>query len=301
MATMLRILAFEAIIGATLFAAAGRWDLPWFWAIISVHAALMTLALSAIDPDLRRERFKPGPGGKDRYLRLIALPFILAHLIVAGLDVGRFHWSRPMPTSVQALALISYAAAMALSVCAMTNNRFFSPVVRIQHERGHTLVTSGPYRFVRHPGYLGAILASICGGVALGSWWSLVPLVPFGVLFLRRTSLEDQMLRADLSGYVGYAERERYRLVQGSGEPATVWTLPPHSMVATVERYTPEVARGRGDRSDQRGRGDYCEQTPPSTGRVWPVTYRASSESSQTTGSAMSSGWPIRPIGTKAE
>jgi hypothetical protein len=64
--------------------------------------------MSSIDPALRRERLKPGPGGKDRYLRLIALPFILAHLIVAGLDVGRSHWSRPMPPGLQALALIGY-------------------------------------------------------------------------------------------------------------------------------------------------------------------------------------------------
>src|SRR4028119_1045676 len=67
----------------------------------------------------------------------------------------------------------------------MINNRFFSPVVRIQHERGHTLITSGPYRFVRHPGYVGAILACACGGVALGSWWSLGPLGPFAAPVLR--------------------------------------------------------------------------------------------------------------------
>ena len=215
MAFMLRILAFETMLAATLFLAAGRWDLPWFWAVIAVHSALLTVGMSSIDPALQRERLKPGPGGKDRYLRLIALPFILAHLIVAGLDVGRLHWSRPVPTGIQALALIGYAAGMALSVCAMLSNRFFSPVVRIQHERGHTLVTSGPYRFVRHPGYVGAILASACGGVALGSWWSLVPLAPFAALFLRRTAVEDRMLRADLDGYVGYAERVRYRLVPG--------------------------------------------------------------------------------------
>ena len=97
----------------------------------------MTVAMSSIDPALRRERLKPGPGGKDRYLRLIALPFIFAHLIVAGLDVGRFHWSRPMTAGVQAVALIGYASGMAMSVYAMAKNRFFSPVVRIEHERGH--------------------------------------------------------------------------------------------------------------------------------------------------------------------
>jgi protein-S-isoprenylcysteine O-methyltransferase Ste14 len=215
MEMILRVVILEGVLAATLFASAGRIDLPWFWAVLAVHSALLTVGMSSIDPDLRRERLKPGPGGRDRYLRLIALPFILAHLFVAGLDVGRLHWSRPMPTGIQALALIGYAAGMALSVCAILNNRFFSPVVRIQHERGHTPVTSGPYRFVRHPGYVGAILASTCGGVALGSWWSLVPLVPFAVLFLRRTSLEDRMLLADLDGYSGYAERVRYRLLPG--------------------------------------------------------------------------------------
>ena len=156
-----------------------------------------------------------GAGRPDRYLRLIALPFILAHLIVAGLDVGRFHWSRPMPAGVQAVALIGYAAGMALSVYAMANNRFFSPVVRIQHERGHPLVTSGPYRFVRHPGYTGLIVASLCGGIALGSWWSLVPLAPFVGMFLRRTAMEDRFLHDGLEGYAGYARRVRYRLVPG--------------------------------------------------------------------------------------
>jgi protein-S-isoprenylcysteine O-methyltransferase Ste14 len=215
MAMMLRVMILEGVLAATLFASAGRIDLPWFWAVLAVHSTLLAVGMSSIDPALRRERLKPGPGGQDRYLRLIALPFILAHLIVAGLDVGRFHWSRPMLTGLQALALIGYATGMALAVCAMLNNRFFSPIARIQHERGHTLVTSGPYRFVRHPGYVGAILASACGGVALGSWWSLVPMVPFAVLFLRRTALEDRMLRADLEGYAGYAERVRYRLVPG--------------------------------------------------------------------------------------
>ncbi len=215
MAMILQVLIVEGVLAATLFASAGRMNLPWFWAVLAVHSALMMVAMSSIDPDLRRERLKPGPGGKDRYLRLIALPFMLAHLIVAGLDVGRFHWSDPMPAGIQAVALIGYTAGMALSVSAMASNRFFSPVVRIQHERGHTLVTTGPYRFVRHPGYVGAILACGCGGVALGSCWSLVPLAPFAVLFLRRTALEDRMLRADLDGYAGYADRVRYRLLPG--------------------------------------------------------------------------------------
>src|SRR3954469_22759275 len=101
-----RVLLVEGLLAATLFASAGRLALPWFWAVLAVHSALLTVGMSSIDPDLRRERLRPGPGGRDRYLRLVAMPFLLAHLIVAGLDVGRFHRSRPMPTGIQAIALI---------------------------------------------------------------------------------------------------------------------------------------------------------------------------------------------------
>src|SRR3954449_13334322 len=114
MAMFLRVLILEGVLAVSLFASAGRIDLPWFWAVLAVHSALMLVGLSSIDPALRRERFKPGPGGRDRYLRLIALPFILAHLIVAGLDVGRFHWSQPTPAGIQTLALIGYAVGLVL-------------------------------------------------------------------------------------------------------------------------------------------------------------------------------------------
>jgi protein-S-isoprenylcysteine O-methyltransferase Ste14 len=183
--------------------------------VIVVHtAAMMTIGLT-IDPDLRRERVRPGPGGKDRWFRLLALPPILGHLVVAGLDVGRFGWSGPLPVSLHAAGLAGYVAGLGLAVWAVTTNRYFSPVVRIQAERGHRLVTRGPYRFVRHPGYVGALTAMVCGGVALGSWWSLLPLVPIAWLYLRRTAMEDRMLRGELDGYAGYAERVRYRLVPG--------------------------------------------------------------------------------------
>src|SRR3954471_1420362 len=122
MAMILRVLTVEGVLGATLFASAGRFDLPWFWAVLAVHSALLTVGMSSIDPALRRERLRPGPGGEDRHLRLFALPFLLAHLIVAGLDVGRFRWSGPIPAGVQAVALLGYAAGMALAVCAMLNN-----------------------------------------------------------------------------------------------------------------------------------------------------------------------------------
>jgi protein-S-isoprenylcysteine O-methyltransferase Ste14 len=210
-----RVLIFEGVLAAILFGSAGRTDLPWFWAVLALHTSLMLIAVTIIDPGLRQERLRPGPGGRDRHVRLIALPLVVAHLVVAGLDVGRFHWSGPLPVGLQATALVGYAAGISLSLWAMTANRFFSPVVRIQVERGHHLVTSGPYRYLRHPGYTGLIVGSLCGGVAFGSWWSLVPLAPFVGMFLRRTVLEDRFLREALEGYDGYSERVRYRLVPG--------------------------------------------------------------------------------------
>jgi protein-S-isoprenylcysteine O-methyltransferase Ste14 len=215
MVFMLVVVALEATMAAVLFGAAGRWDLPWFWALIATHSGFMAVAVTRIDPELRRERIRPGPGGRDRALRAIALPFVLAHLAVAGLDVGRFGWSGTVPFAVHAIALVGYAAGMGLAVWAMASNRFFSPVVRLQRERGHHLVTDGPYRYLRHPGYTGGLLATLLGGVVLGSWWSLLPLAPLVALLLRRTVVEDRLLREQLEGYAGYAERVPYRLLPG--------------------------------------------------------------------------------------
>ncbi len=134
---------------------------------------------------------------------------------IAGLDRGRFHWSDTVTISLQFVALALFAAGWAVIVWAMHVNRFFSSVARIQHERGHYVVTSGPYRWLRHPGYSGAIVAALTSGVALGSWLSGA-VGALGVpLVLWRTVAEDRLLRAELSGYEDYAQRVPYRLVPG--------------------------------------------------------------------------------------
>ena len=209
------IWAIEAAMAAVLFGSAGRLDLPWFWGLIAVHGTLLTIGVRSIDPGLREERLRPGPGGKGRRVRLAAVPFLLAHLVVAGLDVGRFGWSGSIPSAAHAAALAGYTAGMGLSIWAMAVNRYCSPVVRIQAERGHRVITVGPYRWLRHPGYAGMLVSAFCGGIVLGSWWSIVPLVPVVALFLHRTAMEDRFLRDGLEGYAGYAEAVRYRLVPG--------------------------------------------------------------------------------------
>ncbi len=146
--------------------------------------------------------------------RRVGILFFL-HLVVALLDVGRFHWSGTLPRVLQVAAVIVFAASIAWVIWATAVNRFFSPVVRIQTERGHHLITTGPYRYMRHPGYIGMILGLPASALALGSWWSLVPALAYSLVILRRTALEDRFLTEQLDGYKSYAENVRYRLLPG--------------------------------------------------------------------------------------
>jgi protein-S-isoprenylcysteine O-methyltransferase Ste14 len=204
-----------AALFALLFGCAGRWDLPFIWAYIIVLVGATVVSIPLLDPGLIRERTFPPPGGLDRSLRFVVLPFFLVHLVIAALDVGRFQWSGSVTPAVQVACLAGLAASRALSIWAAHVNRFFSPVVRIQSDRGHHLVSDGPYRWIRHPGYTAAAASMLCSGPAIGSWWAVLTLVPVLILILRRTIIEDRYLPERLEGYAEYAQRVRYRLVPG--------------------------------------------------------------------------------------
>jgi protein-S-isoprenylcysteine O-methyltransferase Ste14 len=211
----LRLVLMFGLMAAALFLCAGRIDLPFFWAFLGILLGAVIVGLRVIDPGLMRERLQPGAGGVDRNLRIAAVPFFAAHLVVAGLDVGRFQWSGVIPPAWQIIALAALGLAMSLSMWAMHVNRYFSPVVRIQSERGHEVVTRGPYRFVRHPGYAAALVMMPAGGIGLGSLWSMVPLIPVMAMILRRVLIEDRFLHRELPGYVEYAMQTRSRLIPG--------------------------------------------------------------------------------------
>lgn len=211
---VLKVAAFETVMGAILFACAGRLDLPWFWALLAVHTIWMAVGAVYADPDLGKERLHPGPGGKDRFTQRIGAILLLTHLVIAGLD-ARYRWTPLLPTAVRAAALVVFALGMGLSIWAMVVNRFFSSVIRIQTDRGHRVIDTGPYRLVRHPGYLGMLFSSVAGGVVLGSLWSLLPLAVLVALFIRRLLIEDATLRRDLDGYAEYATRVRRKLLPG--------------------------------------------------------------------------------------
>jgi protein-S-isoprenylcysteine O-methyltransferase Ste14 len=208
-------LAFLALVGACLFVSAGRWDLPWFWAYLGVWAAAMVAGSFLIDPTLVQERLRPGPGGQDYGTVVVLSPLMLVQSVVAGLDVGRFHWSDGVSPAVQWAGLMAVAAALAVVVWAMAVNRFFSPVIRIQTDRGHHLITSGPYRYLRHPAYAAFPFLMVGGGLALGSWLAALVGLLLVLPVLRRTALEDRVLREKLEGYSTYARQVRYRMFPG--------------------------------------------------------------------------------------
>lgn len=209
-----RVFLFTLLPAVTLFASAGRLDLPFFWAYVGFMAVAAVAMVVLIDRGLLRERLKPGPGGTDRNLRWVAMPFLVGQWAIAGLDVGRFHWSDAIPIPLRVAGLALLAVSFSLSIWAMRVNRFFSPVVRIQEERDHHVITDGPYAWVRHPGYLAAMLHAI-GTLALGSWMAMgvMACVPF--LLGRRITIEDRFLRERLAGYADYAARVHYRLIPG--------------------------------------------------------------------------------------
>jgi protein-S-isoprenylcysteine O-methyltransferase Ste14 len=139
---------------------------------------------------------------------------MLAIVPVGALDDGRFHWSR-MSWWFVGFGYLLLITGTAITAWAQAVNRFFEPGVRIQTERGHHVVDTGPYRIVRHPGYFAACLLFAGIALALGSWWALVPEGLAALLIVIRTEWEDRTLHAGLAGYEAYAQRVRFRLIPG--------------------------------------------------------------------------------------
>jgi len=218
---LLSVTLVGAILAAGLFLAAGRLRWAAGWAYMLVFAATQAaIALVVIrnNPQLAAERAQTRTSEIapwDRPLAgIVGLFGPLAILVVAGLD-QRFGWSHVTPT-LQLVALVVVALSAGFSAWAMACNRFFYGRVRIEKERGHTVATSGPYRLVRHPGYLGAVLTDTFAALLLDSWWALLPALLTSAVIILRTALEDRTLLQELDGYPEYAQRVRYRLFPGT-------------------------------------------------------------------------------------
>ncbi len=162
-----------------------------------------------------KERTKPGSDTKwwDRLFWALFGPMNLAIIITASLDAGRFHWSRSMPLLIYPLGYVLYLCSSSLHFWAIRANRFYTSTVSIQPENGQEVIQSGPYRFIRHPGYLGIAMMVVSIAVVLGSLWAIVPAACVVVLLVMRTVLEDSALKQELPGYQVYSKKVRYRLV----------------------------------------------------------------------------------------
>jgi protein-S-isoprenylcysteine O-methyltransferase Ste14 len=205
--------------GVALFWSAGQ--VTWWpaWAALLVMLAWITATAVVIlrfNPGLLAERLGPRKGAKRWDTAIMSTLGLvqLARYIVAGLD-QRYGWSGGLPLAAQLAALAVCALGYVLVVWATASNAFFSQIVRLQPERGQTVATGGPYHYVRHPAYLGAILYELAVPILLASWWALLPSALNAVLLVTRTALEDRTLRAELAGYVDYAHRVRHRLLPG--------------------------------------------------------------------------------------
>jgi protein-S-isoprenylcysteine O-methyltransferase Ste14 len=198
-----------------------RWDWweAWVFVFISIGGFAVSRGLAArYNPDLIAElaRFMQHEKAKpwDKILApLVGLGGGLIPLI-AGLD-ALFNWSPTFSVPMKILALVIFLAGYAFGSYALVENRFFSGMVRIQTERGHQVVSSGPYRWMRHPGYAGAMWSYLAIPFFLDAGWAFIPAVFLVIVLAIRTALEDRALQDELNGYRDYASRVRYRLLPG--------------------------------------------------------------------------------------
>ena len=202
--------------GSLLFLISGRFDSPPLWSYVIAWTIFLLFGAVSADADLVAERLHPGAGRRES-LPLLAFAaglLWLAHLGLAGLDLGRLHWSH-VPALIRALGFVGLIVSFFIMQAATRANPFFSSVVRIQGDRGHRVISAGPYAVVRHPGYAGVILMMTSSGLALGSWISLVPSLLAAGALVSRTLFEEAVLRRELAGYAEYTRRVRHRLLPG--------------------------------------------------------------------------------------
>jgi len=216
---MLQLLFLVVVQAILLFLSAGSlaWAAGWWYiGLYFIGLLFASLILLPHRREVIEERSKGASGGKswDIWLTRIMTVPSLGMLVVAGLD-QRFGWLPDFNVAVQILGGVLFMLGYSIIVWAMYTNQFFSSIVRIQEERGHMAVTAGPYRFVRHPGYVGMMLSALGGMWLLRSTWALIAFALYVAVVVTRTALEDKTLRNELPGYTEYSTMTRFRLLPG--------------------------------------------------------------------------------------
>jgi protein-S-isoprenylcysteine O-methyltransferase Ste14 len=208
-----------AVIGGILFLAAGTLDWPGAWVFLAEMIVLSLVGgswLARRDPALMRDRLaspiQKDQRPADKWVVVTIIATCAGALVVVAFDAERFGWSS-VPLWVQVIGELILCLSIWLSFRVFMENSFAAPVVKIQKERGHSVISTGPYRYVRHPMYAGALLFFVGMSLLLGSWWGLVPVLVLAFVFGVRVPMEEEALRTGLDGYDEYAQRVRYRLV----------------------------------------------------------------------------------------
>jgi protein-S-isoprenylcysteine O-methyltransferase Ste14 len=205
------------IAGIIFFLAAGKLDIMNAWVYIVIFAAgglAIGLLLKKKSPQLLNDRGEIKPGSKKFDRVLILLYFILSLIVcpvIAGLD-HRWSWHL-LPEIYWIIGILLYLFSLALTTWPMIHNRFFEGMVRIQEEKNHSVVKSGPYQIVRHPGYVGMLTGAFAMPLAFGSFWALIPAAFMAVVVIIRTWFEDKTLQEELEGYKAYCQEVKYRLI----------------------------------------------------------------------------------------
>ena len=202
------------ITAVCLFGSAGRLDCSNAWVLLGLSFVTGLAFAVGRDPELAAER-RNVKAGKSWDKVLVGITVLLGPMavwITAGLD-DRFHWSSGISTWAFSGGVAAAVLAAALIAWAMRSNKFFSSVVRIQKDRGHTVIDGGPYRFIRHPGYAGMAIYLLATPLILGSYWALAPAAATVSVTVLRTAMEDSTLHHELDGYADYARKVRHRLL----------------------------------------------------------------------------------------
>jgi protein-S-isoprenylcysteine O-methyltransferase Ste14 len=216
-----QLVIYLAITGAVLFASAGtiNWPQAWFFlAELGIIGLVSGIGIARHDPQLMRERMR-GPIQReqkawDKALLTVVFVLFAALHVIAGLDAVRFHTSN-MPVWLNVVGALGIAVGLYGFHVVLRENSYATAVVRVQSERGHQVISTGPYALVRHPMYAAAIFYFVGTALLLGSWYAVaISLVLVG-LFGLRAVWEEQTLVNELPGYSAYAQRVRYRLVPG--------------------------------------------------------------------------------------
>ena len=216
---ILRLICLPVFIALFMFLPAGTWAWAKGWLFVLVLLGVISsvfLVLHRVNPEVivARSRFHEGTKGWDKTLLSIYFPAMAAVLLVAALDDGRFHWF-PVPWWICGVGYALLLAGIGIVTWAEAVNKFFEVTVRIQTERGHSVIDTGPYAIVRHPGYVGGILHAIGMALSLGSLWAVIPAGIASMVLIVRTRWEDETLQEELIGYKEYAMRVRYKLIPG--------------------------------------------------------------------------------------